>query len=96
MAKIAASRLRDKMVITQQGNEVGLLFDIVIDEKDGKMVALVIEPTTEEMRENLMTDKEGLILVPFTALKAVRDFVVVDGKRIPRRIKRVGMFAQEE
>lgn len=96
MAKIAASRIRDRMVVTSQGHEVGLLFDIVTDEKTGKLVALVVEPTTEEMRELLLTDREGLVLVPFTALRAIRDFIVVDAKRVPRKIKKVGMFAKKE
>ncbi|MFQ5892510.1 MAG: PRC-barrel domain-containing protein, partial [Candidatus Methanofastidiosia archaeon] len=58
MGKVAASRLRDRMVVTEQGHEIGLLFDMVADEKTGKLVALVVEPTTEEMRSMLMTDKE--------------------------------------
>ncbi|MBU7045329.1 MAG: PRC-barrel domain-containing protein [Theionarchaea archaeon] len=91
MAKIAASRIRDRMVVTSQGHEVGLLFDIVTDEKTGKC-----EPTTEEMRELLLTDREGLVLIPFTALRAIRDFIVVDAKRVPRKIKKVGMFAKRE
>ncbi|MFQ6088571.1 MAG: PRC-barrel domain-containing protein [Candidatus Methanofastidiosia archaeon] len=92
MGKVAASRLRDRMVVTEQGHEIGLLFDMVADEKTGKLVALVVEPTTEEMRSMLMTDKEGLVLIPFTALRAVKDFIIVDARRVPRKIKRVGMF----
>ncbi len=94
MAKIAASRIRDRMVVTSQGHELGLLFDVVADEKTGKLVALVVEPTTEEMRELLLTDREGLVLIPFTALRAIRDFIVVDARRVPRKIKKVGMFAR--
>ncbi len=96
MAKIAASRIRDRMVVTSQGHELGLLFDLVADEKTGKLVALVVEPTTEEMQELLLTDKEGLVLIPFSALRAVRDFIVVDAKRVPRKIKKVGMFTKKE
>jgi sporulation protein YlmC with PRC-barrel domain len=96
MAKIAASRIRDRMVVTSQGHELGLLFDVVTDEKSGKLVALVVEPTTEEMRELLLTDKEGLVLVPYPALRAIKDFIVVDAKRVPRKIKKVGMFARKK
>lgn len=96
MPKVAASRIRDRMVVTSQGHEVGLLFDLVADEKTGKLVALVVEPTTEEMREMLLTDKEGLVLIPVTALRAIRDFIVVDAKRVPRKVKKVGMFAKKE
>ncbi|MGD2248665.1 MAG: PRC-barrel domain-containing protein [Candidatus Methanofastidiosia archaeon] len=96
MAKIAASRIRDRMVVTSQGHELGLLFDVVTDEKTGKLVALVVEPTTEEMRELLLTDKEGLVLVPYPALRAIKDFIVVDAKRVPRKIKKVGMFARKK
>lgn len=94
MAKIQASRIRDRMVVTSQGHELGLLFDLVTDEKTGKLVALVVEPTTEEMRELLLTDREGLVLIPFTALRAVRDFIVVDARRVPRKVKKVGMFTR--
>lgn len=94
MAKIAASRIRDRMVVTSQGHELGLLFDVVTDEKTGKLVALVVEPTTEEMRELLLTDREGLVLIPYTALRAIRDFIVVDARRVPRKVKKVGMFTR--
>jgi sporulation protein YlmC with PRC-barrel domain len=96
LAKIAASRLRDRMVVAEQGHELGLLFDIVVDEKNGKIIALMIEPTTETMTDTLLTDKEGLALIPFPSVRAVKDFIVVDARRVPRKIKKVGIFARQQ
>ncbi len=94
MGKIAATRLRDKMIVTEQGHEIGTLFDMVINEDTGELIALVVEPTTDVILNNMITDKENLVLVPFSAVRAVKDFIIVDVRRIPKKSERVGMFAK--
>ncbi|MCC7569307.1 MAG: PRC-barrel domain-containing protein [Candidatus Methanofastidiosa archaeon] len=96
MGKIVASRLRDRMIVTEQGHEIGILFDIVVDEATGKLTALIAEPANETIKNILVTDKDGMCLIPFSAVHALKDFVVIDAKRLPRKTQKVGMFAKEE
>jgi sporulation protein YlmC with PRC-barrel domain len=37
-----------------------------------------------------------MCLIPFSAVHALKDFVVIDAKRLPRKTQKVGMFAKEE
>lgn len=96
MGKIVASRLRDRMIVTEQGHEIGVLFDIVVDENNGKLTALIAQPANETIKNLLVTDKDGLCLIPFNAVHALKDFVVIDAKRLPRKTQKVGMFAKQE
>ncbi len=96
MGKIVASRLRDRMIVTEQGHEIGVLFDIVVDEANGKLTALIAQPANETIKNLLVTDKDGLCLIPFNAVHALKDFVVIDAKRLPRKTQKVGMFAKQE
>ncbi|RZN49947.1 PRC-barrel domain containing protein [archaeon] len=96
MGKIIASRLRDRMIVTEQGHQIGTLYDIVVDENSGKMTALIVEPANDTIKNILVTDKEGMCLVPFNAVHALKDFVVIDAKRLPRKTQKVGMFAKQE
>ncbi|MCK4636921.1 MAG: PRC-barrel domain-containing protein [Methanomicrobia archaeon] len=94
MAKIAASRLRDRRVVTEQGHEIGTLFDIIIDEDTGKIMAFIVDPSTEGIKEELMTDKNGLILVPFGAFYAIKDYLIVDARRLPKRTSKTSLFTK--
>lgn len=96
MGKIIASRLRNRLIVTEQGHEIGILFDVVADEHNGSLTALIVEPSNESIRNVLVTDKDGMCLVPFTAVRAVKDFIVIDAKRLPRKTQKVGMFARQE
>ncbi|MHC1598413.1 MAG: PRC-barrel domain-containing protein [Candidatus Methanofastidiosia archaeon] len=96
MGKIVASRLRDRMIVTEQGHEIGVLFDIVVDETNGKLTALIAQPANETIKNLLVTDKDGLCLIPFNAVHALKDFIVIDAKRLPRKTQKVGMFAKQE
>ena len=75
---IIAKQVGGKRVITNKGEEIGRLSDILIDENDGKLEALVIDPNSEsKLARNLVT-KERTIEVPYKAVFAVSDVIVVD------------------
>ncbi len=94
MAKIAASRLRDRRVVTEQGHEIGTLFDIVTDNDTGKVMAFIVDPATEGVEKELMTDKEGFVLIPFGAFYAIKDYIIVDAKRLPKKTSKRELFAR--
>jgi len=96
MGKIVTSRLRDRMIVTEQGHEIGMVYDLVADESTGKLTALIAEPANDNIRNLLVTDKDGMCLIPFNAVHAIKDFIVIDAKRLPRKTQKVGMFAKNE
>lgn len=82
MSRVLASSLRDMKILTDKGLRVGRIFDIIIDENDGKLETLVIEPESQEVAQNLTTDEEGNVLVPFSSVVAVRDYIVISEKSL--------------
>lgn len=82
MSSVLASSLRDMKILTDKGLRVGNIFDMDVNEDNGKVEFLVIEPESQEIAQNLPTDEEGNVLIPFSAVLAVRDYIVVSEKNL--------------
>ena len=78
MAKIFVSRLRGMNVLTDRGLQIGRLQDMLVDEESGRITSLVVRPITREMLENLPKEKGGNALLPFSAVMAIRDYIVIN------------------
>ena len=83
--KVAASRLRDKAVVTDKGHTIGIIYDLIINEENGKILALVVEPEIGKDISKFIVDREGMILIPYGAVKSVREIVVIDERELVRR-----------
>jgi sporulation protein YlmC with PRC-barrel domain len=79
MAKfIIARQLGGKPVITVSGEEIGRLDDVVVDEKSGAFISILVEPLTREMpRVSYPKDKDGNLIIPYDAVNAISKVVVV-------------------
>ena len=74
-----AKQLGGKRIITNRGEEIGRLSDMTIEEGSGKIESLIVEPNSaSKVAKNLMTSKERLISIPYKAVFAVGDVIVVD------------------
>jgi len=74
-----AKQLGGKRIITNRGEEIGRLSDMTVDENSGRLEALIAEPNaTSKLARNLSTSKEKLITIPYKAVFAVGDVIVVD------------------
>lgn len=74
-----AKQLGGKRVITNKGEEIGRLSDIQIDEKSGDLEVFLIEPAEEsKFAQGLPRTEEEFVAVPFKAIFAVSDVIVVD------------------
>lgn len=78
MAQILASRLRAMGVISDRGLQIGRLHDILFDERDGKILSVVVKPITKETLGDVPRDPSGNALIPFNAVMSIRDFIVVN------------------
>jgi sporulation protein YlmC with PRC-barrel domain len=79
---IIAKQLVGKKVITNDGFDVGRLFDVEISEVTGKIVNLVVEPNMDSSIANKLKIESGQIRVPYNSVLAVNDYCVVDRKNI--------------
>ena len=73
-----SKELVGKTVVSKTGKRFGEVGDIIFESRSGELIHMVLAnatPYTEKME--LEKDKEGKILIPFSAVIAVGDFMVV-------------------
>ncbi len=67
-----------KTVVSKTGKRFGEVGDIIFEAKTGELIHLVLaKPTPYTEKLNLEKDKDGTILIPYSAVIAIGDFMVV-------------------
>lgn len=79
---LLARQLAGRKLITNDGEELGRLVDIIINEKNGRLETLVVEPNPDNMSMRKARKEEGNVYIPYTAILAASDYVIVDRKTI--------------
>ena len=70
--------LINKLVVTKEGKRLGLVKDITFETNTGELIQLVLkDPTSYTKNLNLEASASREVLLPFNAIIAVGDFVVV-------------------
>ncbi len=73
-----SKQLIGKTVVSKTGKRFGEVGDLVFEAKSGELIHIIlVNPTTYIEKLELEKTKEGSILVPFSAVIAVGDFVVL-------------------
>lgn len=77
MTKIFAKNLSNKQVMTTDGTELGVLFNIVMDGRRGDLIDLIVKPDMSlDTTKYRMEDQ--YLLLPFASVRAIKDYIVVD------------------
>ena len=73
-----SKQLIGKIVVSKTGKRFGEVGDIIFETRSGELINIVLgNPTTYTEKLELEKNKEGEILIPFSAVIAVGDFVVI-------------------
>ena len=81
--KLIAKQLYGKTVVSKTGKRFGDICDLIFETRTGEIIHLVIKnPTGYAMKMDLEKDKEGNILVPYSAVIAIGDYLVVSEEEI--------------
>ena len=73
-----ARELIGKTVVSKTGKKFGEVGDIIFEVKSGELIHMVlVNPTPYSEKLELEKDKEGNVLIPFSALMAIGDFMVI-------------------
>ncbi len=76
--KCYSKELLGKTIVSKSGKKFGEVGDLVFEVGSGELIHLVLKnPTSYTDRMELEKSKEGSILIPFSAVMATGDFVVV-------------------
>lgn len=83
MTKKFSKELIGKTVVSKSGKRFGDLGDIVFETGSGELIHLVLSnPTPYIQKLELQKDEFGNILIPFSAVIAMGDFLVVSEEDI--------------
>lgn len=77
-----ARQLATKKVITNRGDEVGKLSDLMIDESNGEIEHLLVELDRDSKFLKRTGSKDRVIQIPYSAVTAVSDVFIVDEREI--------------
>ncbi len=77
-----ARQLATKRVITNRGDEVGKLIDLLVDEVSGDIEYLLVEVDKDSKVARRITAKDRIIQVPYSAVTAVSDVFIVDEREL--------------
>ena len=84
MAKIMGKSLIGRNVVSDRGTVIGNLIDMSIETLAGKVMMLIIKPDRDINPRHFRLNDRGEILIPFTAVKAVKDVLIINEGGIPR------------
>ncbi len=87
MVRILASKLRDVELITDTGIRLGWVYDLSFDEETGEILVIVAEPDEDLDTSEFVTDSEGLLLIPVSAVKSVGEVIIIDSVKLATRSK---------
>jgi sporulation protein YlmC with PRC-barrel domain len=77
-----ARQLATKRVITNRGDEVGKLTDLIVDEISGDIENLVVEVDRDSKLVSKLGRKEKVMEIPYSAVTAVSDVFIVDEREL--------------
>ena len=78
-----AKQILGKTVVSKAGKRFGTVGDIVFETRSGELIHIVLaNPTEYTAKMELERSKEGQMLIPFSSVIAVGDFVVVSEEDI--------------
>ncbi|MBD3156136.1 MAG: hypothetical protein GF368_05840 [Candidatus Aenigmarchaeota archaeon] len=77
--RVRARNIIEKVVVSEEtGKKFGMVSNVDFITESGELLNIVVDGATKSLRElNLKTDEKGRILVPFSAVKSIGDFVIV-------------------
>ncbi len=80
MVKYAiAKQLAGKRVITTDGEEIGRIIDLYLNELNGKLESVLVEPNPESsLAARAKHEGTELVLLPYSAVLDVKDVMVID------------------
>ncbi len=78
-----SKQLIGKTIVSKTGKRFGEVGDIVFETRSGELIHMVlVNPTPYTERLELEKDKQGNLLVPFSSVIAIGDFMVISEEDI--------------
>ena len=76
--KVFSKQIIGKTVVSKTGKKFGEVGDIVYETRSGELIHIILSnPTIYTEKLELEKDKQGNLLIPFSSVIAIGDFLVV-------------------
>ncbi|NIO44101.1 MAG: hypothetical protein GTN36_00905 [Candidatus Aenigmarchaeota archaeon] len=81
---VKAKDLIGKTIVSEEsGKKFGVVGDVNFITESGELMNIVItEPTKQSTELKLSEDEKGRLLIPFSAVKSVGDFIIISERSI--------------
>ena len=67
-----------KMIVTKEGKRLGFVKDITFETRSGELINIVVKDSTPYTKNlNLERTNSNELLIPYSAIIAIGDFVIV-------------------
>lgn len=81
--KIFSKELIGKTIVSKNGKTYGLVSDVEFETRSGELINIILKSTTANAQKlELEKDSSGNLKIPFSAVIAVGDFLVVSEEDI--------------
>jgi len=82
--KIRAKEMVGKVIVSEDtGRKFGVVGDVNFITESGELMNIIVsEPTKQALDLKLAEDDKGRMLIPFSAVRSVGDFIIVAEKDI--------------
>jgi len=79
ITRIRGKDIVGKTIVSEEtGRRYGVVGDVDFITESGELLNIIVDKPTKHLEElNLKRDDKGRILIPFSAVKSVGDFVIV-------------------
>ena len=72
------SSILAKMIVTKEGKRLGFVKDITFETNSGELINIIVkDPTIYTKNLNLEKTNSNELLIPYSAIIAISDFVIV-------------------
>ncbi len=75
--RMMCSEIIGKEVITESGIIIGNVIDLDVETSSGKILMLVVKPRKGEIPSYFKSDNRGNLLIPFSYVRNIMDYVVL-------------------
>ena len=77
--RIRAGAVVGKTIISEEtGRKFGIVTNVDFVTESGELMNIVVDQPTKHLTDlNLKTDEKGRMLVPFSSVKSIGDFVII-------------------
>lgn len=81
--RFPSKMLNNKTIISKGGRKFGEVEDLIFEVKSGEILYIVVKNPTEFLEHlDIDKDEEGNLLIPFSSVIAIGDFLVVNEEEI--------------